>query len=106
MTHRSTQHFSIHFNIDEKISVTANRDGGLQSMEVKGDLMLRVGDPNKAQIRVALRIGQDPSIQYKVRSHVKLKLQFAFVPTMIFIWVYRRILMLTNNSSPRTLLLV
>ncbi|KAJ3050175.1 Coatomer subunit delta [Rhizophlyctis rosea] len=65
---------AIHFNIDEKISVTANKDGGLQSMEVKGDLMLRVNDPSKAQIRVALRVGQDPNIQYKTHPNVDKQL--------------------------------
>jgi hypothetical protein len=39
---------AVHIAIEEKISVTANRDGGLQSMEVKGDMILKVTDPNSA----------------------------------------------------------
>ncbi|KAJ3034140.1 GTPase-activating protein S23 [Rhizophlyctis rosea] len=55
--------YGIHFNI-EKISVTANKDGGLQSMEVKGDLILRykthpnVDKPLFADSVIALK---DPS---------------------------------------------
>ncbi|KAJ3042483.1 Coatomer subunit delta [Rhizophlyctis rosea] len=74
-THAQAVHTeAVHFNIDEKISVTANKDGGLQSMEVKGDLILRVNDPNKAHIRVALAMNQDPAIQYKTHPNVDKQL--------------------------------
>ncbi|KAJ3294296.1 Coatomer subunit delta [Borealophlyctis nickersoniae] len=61
---------SVHLAVEEKVVVIANRDGGLQSMEVKGDLMLRVSDPGRAQIRVALKVQQDPNIQYKTHPNV------------------------------------
>lgn len=36
---------SVHIKADEKISLTANRYGGLQNMEVRGMMMLRISDP-------------------------------------------------------------
>lgn len=57
---------SVHVQIEEKITVVANRDGGLESMEVKGDLMLRVTDPALAKISLALTHVEDSAIQFKV----------------------------------------
>lgn len=57
---------SIHVHIEEKITVVANRDGGLENMEVKGDLMLRVSDPARAKISLSLRHLEDSNIQFKV----------------------------------------
>jgi len=36
--------------VEEKLTVTLLRDGGLQGMEVKGDLQLLVTDPNFAKV--------------------------------------------------------
>jgi hypothetical protein len=57
---------SVHVHIEEKITMVANRDGGLENMEVKGDLMLRVSDPARTKISLALRHLDDSSIQFKV----------------------------------------
>jgi hypothetical protein len=59
---------SVHVHIEEKITMVANRDGGLDNMEVKGDLMLRVSDPSRTKISLAVRHLEDPSIQFKVRD--------------------------------------
>ena len=40
--------------MEEKISVSCNRDGGLESMEVSGMLTLRISDGELARIRLAL----------------------------------------------------
>lgn len=56
----------VHITVEEKISVTANRDGGLQNMEVKGDMVLKVTDPNSALIKVTMGMSGDSNIQYKV----------------------------------------
>jgi hypothetical protein len=52
--------------LEEKASASLNRDGGLEGMEVKGELILRVQDPEKAKLRVAMAITEDPNIQFKV----------------------------------------
>ncbi|KAF9116124.1 hypothetical protein BGX27_004707 [Mortierella sp. AM989] len=61
---------NVHVHIEEKITVVANRDGGLESMEVKGDLMLRVSDPSRTKISLALQHLEDSSIQFKTHPNV------------------------------------
>ena len=45
---------SIHLKIDEKITLSAGRHGGLQNMEVRGMALLRVSDP--ALTRICLNV--------------------------------------------------
>ncbi|CDU25583.1 related to coatomer delta subunit (delta-coat protein) [Sporisorium scitamineum] len=44
----------VHVVIKERISITGNRDGGLESLEIKGDLLLKITDPALAKVRVQL----------------------------------------------------
>ncbi len=53
--------------LEEKINLTANKDGGITSMEVKGNMMLRITDPQKSNCQFLLNLYQDPSIQYMVK---------------------------------------
>ncbi|PPQ69658.1 hypothetical protein CVT26_001527 [Gymnopilus dilepis] len=45
---------SVHIIIKEQISLSLLRDGGVQSMELKGDMNLQVTDPDNAHIRINL----------------------------------------------------
>ena len=45
---------SVHAKMEEKIKVSCNRDGGLESMEVSGMLTLRISDEQLARVRLAL----------------------------------------------------
>lgn len=65
---------SVHVQIEEKIIVIANRDGGIQSMEVKGDLTLRVSDPEKAKIRLTVSSAEDENLQFKTHPNVNRNL--------------------------------
>jgi hypothetical protein len=56
----------VHVLFDEKISAVLNRDGGLESMEVKGELILRLTDADKSKLRIAVATVQDDSLQFKV----------------------------------------
>jgi hypothetical protein len=56
--------------MEEKISATANRDGGLQSMEVNGIMQLKVNDPSKAKIIVQLNHIPDANLQFKTHPNV------------------------------------
>lgn len=47
-------HFSVHIIIKESISLSLLRDGGVQSMEVKGDMNLQVTDPANAHLKINL----------------------------------------------------
>lgn len=46
--------FSVHLKVDEKICLTAGRDGGLQNMEVRGLMLLRISDAEYGRITVAV----------------------------------------------------
>ncbi|KAJ3355122.1 hypothetical protein HDU91_005700 [Kappamyces sp. JEL0680] len=61
---------AVHINIEEKISATANRDGGIQSMEVNGTMLLKVNDASKAKITVQIGYQPDPSLQFKTHPNV------------------------------------
>lgn len=61
---------SVHILIDEKIVVSATRDGGLNNMEIKGDMMLRISDPSKAHIRIQSKLYDGEGIQYKTHPNV------------------------------------
>ncbi|SAM67005.1 related to coatomer delta subunit (delta-coat protein) [Ustilago bromivora] len=45
---------SVHVVIKERISISGNRDGGLDSLEIKGDLLLKITDPSLAKVRVQI----------------------------------------------------
>ncbi|KAF8971900.1 hypothetical protein BDZ97DRAFT_1152820 [Flammula alnicola] len=45
---------SVHIIIKEQISLSLLRDGGVQSMELKGDMNLQVTDPANAHIKITL----------------------------------------------------
>ncbi|EGN93532.1 hypothetical protein SERLA73DRAFT_189226 [Serpula lacrymans var. lacrymans S7.3] len=64
---------SVHVVIKEQISLSLMREGGLKSMELKGDMNLQVSDPSLAHIKLALAppttdFGSD--LQFKQHPHV------------------------------------
>ena len=52
--------------VQEKIVVTAGRDGGLQNMEVLGTLQLKVSDAQYGRILIAIDNQDDRSLQFQV----------------------------------------
>jgi hypothetical protein len=46
--------FSVHIAIKEQISLSIIREGGLKSMELKGEMNLQISDPALAHIRLVL----------------------------------------------------
>jgi coatomer subunit delta len=53
----------------EKLTLTVNRDGGVQSLEVKGDLLLHIADPSKAVVRIAVTTGDAEARGFQFRTH-------------------------------------
>lgn len=47
-------HHSVHLVIREKLSCALNRDGGLDSLELKGDLDLRISTPEASKVVLSL----------------------------------------------------
>ena len=60
--------YSVHLMVQEKIIVTAGRDGGLQNMEVLGTLQLKISDPQYGRILVAIDNQDDRSLQFQVNK--------------------------------------
>jgi hypothetical protein len=48
----------------------ASRDGGLQSMEVNGTMMLKINNEEDARITLQLKHGNDPNLQFKTHPNV------------------------------------
>eukprot|EP01050_Picozoa_sp_SAG11_P003204 SAG11_NODE_176_length_13359_cov_10.862142_5_plen_346_part_00 len=55
----------IDLSVNETIDVLMNRDGGLESFEVKGDLSLTVAEEDSAQLQVQLELGENAGFQFK-----------------------------------------
>lgn len=57
---------SVHLKIEEKISLTCGRDGGLQNMELLGIITLRVSDDKNGRIRLHIINNDKRGVQLQV----------------------------------------
>jgi len=64
----------VNLTCDEKLVIVLKRDGGLESMEVKGDLQLLVSDPNYGKAVVPLKLGANPGFQFKTHPNINKQL--------------------------------
>ncbi|KAL9537065.1 hypothetical protein MBANPS3_012119 [Mucor bainieri] len=60
----------IHLNIEERVSMIANRDGDLDQLDIRGVLTLRIADPASAKICFKIRANDDSAIQFKTHPNV------------------------------------
>lgn len=58
---------SVHMKIEEKISLTCGRDGGLQNMELHGMIMLHISDEKFARIRLHVENEDKRGVQLQVK---------------------------------------
>ncbi|GAA6103326.1 archain 1a isoform X1 [Tachysurus ichikawai] len=65
---------SVHLRIEEKITLTCGRDGGLQNMEVLGMIILRVSDEKNGRIRLLINNGDKRGVQLQTHPNVDKKL--------------------------------
>jgi hypothetical protein len=65
---------SVHIIIKEQITLSLLRDGGVKSMELKGDMNLQVTDPAQAHLRITLASPSTDfggsNLQFKQHPHV------------------------------------
>ncbi|XP_008943979.1 PREDICTED: coatomer subunit delta, partial [Merops nubicus] len=64
----------VHMKIDEKISLTCGRDGGLQNMELHGMIMLHISDEKCARIRLHVENEDKRGVQLQTHPNVDKKL--------------------------------
>ncbi|XP_062340904.1 archain 1a [Osmerus eperlanus] len=65
---------SVHLRVEEKISLTCGRDGGLQNMEVLGIITLRVSDEKSGRVRLNINNGDKKGVQLQTHPNVDKKL--------------------------------
>ena len=56
----------MHLRVEEKISLTCGRDGGLQNLEVLGIITLRVSDEKSGRVRLNISNGDKKGVQLQV----------------------------------------
>jgi hypothetical protein len=56
--------------VEERVAVKLSRDGGVQSMEVKGTMTLTVADEAAARLKVVTARGDDKAFQYQNHPNV------------------------------------
>lgn len=62
--------YSVHAIISEKISLAATHDGGLENLEIKGDMILKISDPNSTRLRIQLDNSFNRNFQFKVNINL------------------------------------
>ena len=58
--------YSVHMKVEEKITLTCGRDGGLQNMELHGMIMLRISDDKFGRIRLHVENEDKKGVQLQV----------------------------------------
>lgn len=67
------QHSRVHTVIREKLSLALNRDGGLEKLELKGDLDLRISSAEAAKVVLQLSTSDALSAQdLQFKTHPKI----------------------------------
>ena len=61
---------SVDLVIEEKLNVSLDRNGGLEQMEVQGNMMLEVRNEDDALIRVMTRAGENKGFQFKTHPNI------------------------------------
>lgn len=69
---------SVHMKIEEKISLTCGRDGGLQNMELHGMIMLHISDEKFARIRLHVENEDKRGVQLQVKPVCVRAVKHAF----------------------------
>ncbi|KAF3847197.1 hypothetical protein F7725_020225 [Dissostichus mawsoni] len=64
----------VHLRVEEKISLTCGRDGGLQNMELLGMVTLRVTDEKSGRIRLIINNNDNKGLQLQTHPNVDKKL--------------------------------
>ncbi|XP_071095948.1 coatomer subunit delta-like [Haliotis cracherodii] len=68
---------SVHIVVEEKISVTAGRDGGLQNMEVLGMIKLKITDEKNGRVKIFLANNDDKGVQMQTHPNIDKKMFLA-----------------------------
>ncbi|XP_071484198.1 coatomer subunit delta-like [Diadema antillarum] len=65
---------SVHLRVEEKMTVSTGRDGGLQALDVHGMITLRISDQKFGKIRIAVANNDEKGAQLQTHPNVDKKL--------------------------------
>jgi len=65
---------AVHVALEEKMILTANRDGGLKNLEVTGMLTLRISDEQLGKVRLQLQNTNNKNIQLQTHPNIDKEL--------------------------------
>lgn len=68
--HLVVNFFSVHVKVDEKITLIGGRDGGLQNMEIRGLVLLRISDLQFGKICLKVENNDKKGFQMQVIKEV------------------------------------
>jgi coatomer subunit delta len=60
----------VSLNVDEKLNVVLNKEGGVESVEIQGTLSLKVHADEFAFLRIALATGDNKAFQFKTHPNI------------------------------------
>jgi hypothetical protein len=60
---QNTQKNGVHVDIEEKISATLDKEGGLQNMEINGSMSLKIHDSSSSKVKLSIAHNND--LQFK-----------------------------------------
>ncbi|POS86371.1 coatomer subunit delta [Erysiphe pulchra] len=63
-------HDTIHVTISETLNASLSREGTLNSLEVKGDLQLRISDPSLTKIKLGILANASHNVQFRTHPNV------------------------------------
>ena len=69
-THEIVYFFSVHVKVDEKITLIGGKDGGLQNMEIRGLVLLRISDSQFGRICLKVENDDKKGFQFQVIKEV------------------------------------
>jgi hypothetical protein len=61
---------SVHFVIEEKLTVVATKDGALESMTVNGSMLLKVNDDSGSRIAISVAHPQNAALVFSTHPKV------------------------------------
>lgn len=62
----------MHLRLEEKINLQARQDGSLETMEVLGNLILRISDADKQNVHIYVKNNDDRDVQTQVNEITQL----------------------------------
>ncbi|KAI8976829.1 hypothetical protein BDB01DRAFT_853037 [Pilobolus umbonatus] len=66
----ATSSAGVHINIVEKVSMSADRDGDLDRLDIRGVLIMRITDPENGYIRFIVNDTANPGINFKTHPNI------------------------------------